>query len=89
MNREILAERFAAIMDAGENGKFFTAKFIKRSNGQERVMNCRLGVKLHLKGGAKAYDDDEHRLVTVYDVKAQGYRCIPLESLQEINGRTV
>lgn len=81
-----LNERFNTVKNAGKNGKFFTVKFIKRSTGQERVMNCRLGVQKHLKGGSKAFDDAEHKLVTVYDVKAEGYRSIPLENLMEVNG---
>ena len=89
MNTAVLAERFNRLMDAGENGKFFTVKFIKRTTGEERVMNCRLGVTKHLKGGNKAYNDAEHRLLTVFDMKSQGYRCIPLESLMEINGNPV
>ena len=84
-----LQERYNVLMNAGANGKFFTAKFIKRSNGAERTMNCRLDVKKHLKGGTKAYDDSVHRLVTVYDMKAEGYRCIPLETLFEVNGNPV
>lgn len=81
--------RYRDLLKAGENGKFFTVKFTKRSTGEVRVMNCRLNVTKHLKGGEKAYDDTVHRLLTVYDIKAQGYRCIPLESLIEINGAPV
>lgn len=83
------AEKFAAIMTAGANGKIFTVRFTKRSTGEDRVMNCRLGVKKHLKGGSKAYDDREHRLITVYDLKSEGYRCIPLEGVYELNGNTL
>ena len=84
-----LQERYNLLMKAGENGKFFTAKFLKRSNGAERTMNCRLNVTKHLRGGPAAYNPAEHNLLTVYDVKAQGYRCIPLESLFEVNGNPV
>ena len=80
------ASTFQKIMAAGNNGKFFTVRFVKRSTGLERVMNCRLGVQKHLKGGEKAYDDREHKLVTVYDMVAKGYRSIPLESVIDING---
>ena len=78
--------KFAAIMEAGKGGKFFSVRFIKRTTGEPRFMNCRLGVKKHLKGGDKPYSDREHKLVTVYDLKAEGYRSIPLESVFEING---
>jgi len=78
--------KFQAIMKAGDGGKFFSVRFIKRTTGEPRHMNCRLGVQKHLKGGDKPYDDREHRLVTVYDLQAKGYRSIPLENLFEING---
>ena len=79
-------DRLEMILAAGAGGKFFTVKFIKRSNKALRVMNCRLGVKKHLRGGEKSYSDDEKQLVTVYDVQAEGYRAIPLEGLLEVNG---
>lgn len=84
-----LEQRYNALQKVGENGKFFSVKFIKRSTGEEREMNCRLNVTKHLKGGTKAYNDEEHRLLTVFDIQAQGYRCIPLENLTEINGKKV
>jgi len=84
-----MQERFDKIMEAGNNGRFFSVRFIKRSNGAERFMNCRLGVTKHLKGGNKAYDDKAHNLVTVYDLQAEGYRCIPLESIFELNGEPI
>jgi hypothetical protein len=84
-----IEQRYNELREAGKNGKFFTVKFLKRSTGEERVMNCRLNVQKHLRGGDKAFNDEEHRLLTVYDVKAEGYRCIPLESLLEINGAAV
>lgn len=84
-----LNERFNLLMEAGKRGKFFTVRFIKRTTGEERVMNCRLGVTKHLRGGSKAYSDEEHRLVTVFDIKSEGYRCIPLESILEVNGNAI
>lgn len=78
-------EKFAAIMSAGVNGKFFTVRFTKRSDGSDRIMNCRTGVTKHLRGGDKAYDDRQHKLITVYDLKSKGYRSIPLEGVYQIN----
>lgn len=77
------------IRAAGDNGKFFTVKFVKRSTGELRTMNCRLGVTKHLKGGTKSYNDKDHKLVTVYDLKSEGYRCIALEGVTEVNGQPV
>lgn len=64
------------------NGKMFTVCFIKK-DGTERIMNCRLGVKKHLKGGASTTSHKKN-LVTVYDVKAEGYRNINLDTIKWI-----
>ena len=65
-------------------GKFFTVVFIKRTNGQLRVMNCRTGVTKYLKGGSKGFNDSDHNLVTVFDTVAKAYRSIPLDAIVEI-----
>lgn len=72
-------------------GKIFTVKFIKRTTGELRTMNCRTGVKKHLKGGEKKFKDSNKNLLTVYDLQKKGYRSIPVESIQEIvvEGETI
>jgi len=63
------------------NGRFFSVTFIKRSNGEERTMVCRTGVKKHLKGGELGYIPSEKELAVVFDQQKQGYRTIPLEAV--------
>ncbi len=65
------------------NGKIMTVKFIKK-DGSLRVMNCRLGVTKHLKGGASTLNPD--KFITVYDLKSEGYRAIDKESILEVIG---
>ncbi len=48
-------------------------------------MVCRLGVKKHLRGGSKAYDSKQHNLLTVFDMENEGYRSIPVDSIQRLN----
>jgi hypothetical protein len=69
-------------------GRFFTATFIKK-DGSTRKMNCRLGVKRHLKGGQNTKAHLPHYL-TVYSVPDKGYRSINLDTLISIkaNGKT-
>lgn len=67
------------------NGAIFSVEFIKRSNGELRKMVCRLGVKKHLRGGAKAYDAKQHNLLTVFDMEKEGYRSIPVDSIQRLS----
>lgn len=66
------------------NGKVFAVRFIKRSTGEVRTMNCRLGVKSHLKGGAPAYSREEKQLVCVFDMVKNAYRSIPIEGITEL-----
>lgn len=67
--------------------KFFTVVFVKRTDNSVRVLNGRLRVRKHLKGGSAAYDFSSKGLVSVYDTQAKGYRAIPVESILEIRAR--
>lgn len=62
-------------------GKFFTVVFVKK-DGTTRVMNCRLGVTKHLKGGVSTLNPSE--FLTVYDMQAEGYRAINLSTIVSI-----
>ena len=72
------------VESAVASGKFFTVDFIKRTTGEPRTMNCRCGVAKHLAGGELAYDAAKRRLLPVYDVRAEGYRQIPLDGLVSV-----
>jgi len=63
----------------GTNGKVFTVMFIKK-NGDERIMNCRLGVTKHLKGGVDTKAHIDH-MVNVFDMQVKQYRTINVEKL--------
>lgn len=69
--------------------RIFTVEFIKRSDGQVRVLNGRLGVHRGQLGEGQRYDPERNNLVTVFDMKNEGYRAIPLESINWIkaNGK--
>ena len=59
-------------------GKFFTVVFVKK-DGTTRVMNARLGVSKHLKGGQSTLDSAQY--LTVYDMQAEGYRAVNLSTI--------
>ena len=63
------------------NGRVFTVGFVKRTNGEERRMNARLGVKKHLKGGEIGYNPKAHRLISVFDMQKNGYRMINTDTI--------
>ena len=64
-------------------GKIFTVTFTKK-DGTTRVMNCRLGVTKHLKGGESTLNPNEY--ITVYDMQNRGYRAINRQTIIDVKG---
>jgi hypothetical protein len=66
--------------------KIFSAKFTKK-NGEDRVMNCMLGVKKHLRGGKRTTNKEEFMIV--WDTAKAEYRNINLQTIDWIkfNGK--
>lgn len=50
--------------------RIFSVGFVKRSDQTYRKMLCRYGVKKGLKGGEKAFNDEDYDLSTVWDTQA-------------------
>lgn len=69
------------------NGRFFGVQFVKRTTGELHTMLARTGVRAYIKGGARAYEPADHRLVFVFDVHKMQYRSIPIDSVVKINFR--
>lgn len=80
----VVTHEQAAALIRGTKGKFFTAIFIKRSNGQRRTMNCRLGVKAYLRKGVLPYNPNDKGLIPCFDIQKRQYRMIPIDGLEEI-----
>ena len=62
-------------------GKFVTVKFVKK-NGELRILNGRMGVTKHLKGGVSTLNPDQY--ITIYDVVNEGYRAINRDTIIEV-----
>lgn len=69
------------------NGKFFTVEFVKRSNGEVRVMRATTNYESHLAGGSPAYNFDEKKLIPVWDLDKKGFRSIPTDSVLVIRAK--
>lgn len=63
--------------------KIFTVEFIKK-DGTLRVMNCRLDVKKHLKGGTMNHDPKVLNHIVVFDMQKAAYRTINVNTLVKI-----
>ena len=60
--------------------QIFTCQFVKK-DGSVRVINCRLGVKKHLKDADYVRKNQDQYLVA-FDLKINKYRNISVNSLQ-------
>ncbi len=74
-----------------QDGKTVTVTFIKRGidkvtgkKGERRVLNGRLGVKKHLKGGELKYNPKDYDLLTIFDMQKKGYRSIALDTVESV-----
>ena len=66
------------------NGQSFTATFIK-SDGTQRIMNCRLKVKKGTNGKGLKYYPIEKGLLPVFDLQLARQGIIPKECHRMIN----
>jgi hypothetical protein len=69
------------------NGKIASVTFVKRSDGTERKMLCRTGVRKGLTGRGPNYDPESKNLLTVFDMEKKAYRTIPAENVVEITAQ--
>ena len=65
-------------------GRIFTATIIKRTNGERREMNCRLGVSKYVTGEGLKFDPTKKNLITVFDMQKNGYRMINIDGLEAL-----
>jgi len=77
-------EQARAFIIGKNDGKIFTVVFIKRTNGKERKMNCRKGVRKGVTGEGLRFDPIKKGLVPVFDMKADGHRMINLDTVKSI-----
>ena len=70
----------AATRIRGSAGKVFTVTFVKKDN-TIRVMNARLGVKKHLKGGTLKYDPASKGLIGCFDMANGAYKMISIKTM--------
>ena len=65
------------------DSKIFRVTFIK-ANGDERTMVCQFGVKKHRKGVGKAFKDEDHDIITVYEFATKSYKSFKADRVIEI-----
>lgn len=64
-------------------GVIFSVRFIKK-DGTVRAMKCRTGVTKKLKGGELSYDPVVKGLKVVFDIKANDYRMVNVNTVYEL-----
>jgi hypothetical protein len=64
--------------------KIFTVSFIKRTTGEQRVMNCSLNYKNLTVGGELRYSPAEKQLLVVRDHQKDAIRSIAVDAISWI-----
>ena len=85
MKTTITKKEATELLKRRTSGRVFTVTFVKRTNGQVRVMNCRKGVSKDVTGRGLNFDPIKRNLVSVYDMQKRGHRFISLEAVTNIN----
>tara|TARA_R110002124_G_scaffold169338_1_gene336925 strand:+ start:125 stop:400 length:276 start_codon:yes stop_codon:yes gene_type:complete len=65
-------------------GLIFAATFTKK-DGSSRLMNARLGKRYTPTGKAAPYKAEDYNLLPVYDMKAEGYRMLNINTLTNLS----
>jgi len=81
---QIPFQRAVLFLQNETEGRIFSVYFRKK-DGTMRSMNCRRGVKKHLRGGDLPYDAKAKRLLPVFDLQVEGYRSVNLNTLVSFN----
>lgn len=71
-------------MIRGSKGKVFGVTFIKRTTGEARTMQARLGVKKGVTGEGLKFNPKDYALIPVYEMPKQQFRMINLEGLTDL-----
>lgn len=69
----------AEFIAKARTGRFFRVRFVKRTTREERDMLARTGVTKGTVGGSLGYSPSEKHLLSVYDMRAHGFRMVNLE----------
>jgi len=82
---EVTQEQAKKIITEYHGRHFFTVKFVKRTNGAERTMNCRKGVYKGTRGGGLRFEPIAKDLVSVFDIPKGQHRFISLDTILRVN----
>jgi len=64
-------------------GQFFTVKF-RKVDGSDRLMNCRIGAHIDLKGGVCHAQRQDTSYKVVWDLPKKAYRLVNLNTIYEV-----
>jgi len=65
-------------------GRLFSVTFIKRSDGSERTIVARVGVRRAQKHKGMRFNPRGRKLIVVFDVNERKYKCIPVEGIEAV-----
>ena len=84
MNKgRVISREQASRMIKASKGKIFTVENTKK-DGSARKFNGRINVQKGVKGVGLPFNPDDHELITIYDMKAGGFRMVNMKTVNKI-----
>lgn len=84
----LITKQQAQQIIAHTKGKIFSCSFVKK-DGSVRQMTARLGVKKGVNGKGLRFDALSKGLIPVFDVVADGYRMVNINTIKSLTSRGV
>ena len=80
---KLISRENAGRMIKASKGKIFTVQNIKK-DGSARKFNGRINVQKGVKGVGLPFNPDDHNLITIYDMKAGGFRMVNMTTVNKL-----
>ena len=79
----LISRENASRMIKASKGKIFTVENTKK-DGSARKFNGRINVQKGVKGVGLPFNPDDHNLITIYDMKAGGFRMVNMTTVNKL-----
>lgn len=78
------AKELKPLLEELAGGTFFSLTAIKRTTGERRVYNCRLGVHKFVTGEGMTFAPEDRNLIVVWDKVKNDYRMVNCDTIEEL-----
>lgn len=78
------AKELKPLLEELAGGTFFSLTSVKRTTGERRVYNCRLGVHKGVTGEGMTFSPEDKNLIVVWDNVRKDYRMVNCDTIEAL-----